>query len=329
MKLAVVGVTGMVGEVMLRVLAERNFPITTLIPVASERSVGKKISYQSQEYTVVSLETAVNMQPDIAIFSAGGQTSLDWAPKFSAVGTTVIDNSSAWRMDPAKKLIVPEINASTLTKEDKIIANPNCSTIQMVLVLNPLHQKYGIKRIVVSTYQSITGTGVKAVQQLENEYAGVSGEMAYHYPIHRNAIPQCDVFEDNGYTKEEMKLVRETQKILQDNTIAVTATAIRIPVVGGHSESVNITFANDFDLNEVREILHHTSGVVVQDNPLTNTYPMPIYAQDKNEVFVGRIRRDESLPNSINMWIVADNLRKGAATNAVQIAEYLVQNKLV
>lgn len=329
MKLAVVGVTGMVGEVMLRVLAERNFPITTLIPVASERSVGKKISFNNQEYTVVSLETAVSMQPDIAIFSAGGQTSLDWAPKFAAVGTTVIDNSSAWRMDPTKKLIVPEINASTLTKEDKIIANPNCSTIQMVLVLNPLHQKYGIQRVVVSTYQSITGTGVKAVQQLENEYAGVAGEMAYHYPIHRNAIPQCDVFEDNGYTKEEMKLVRETQKILQDNTIAVTATAIRIPVVGGHSESVNITFANDFDLNEVREILHHTPGVVVQDNPLTNTYPMPIYAQDKNEVFVGRIRRDESLPNSLNMWIVADNLRKGAATNAVQIAEYLVEHGLV
>lgn len=329
MKLAVVGVTGMVGEVMLRVLAERNFPITTLIPVASERSVGKKISFNNQEYAVVSLETAVSMQPDIAIFSAGGQTSLDWAPKFAAVGTTVIDNSSAWRMDPTKKLIVPEINASTLTKEDKIIANPNCSTIQMVLVLNPLHQKYGIQRVVVSTYQSITGTGVKAVQQLENEYAGVAGEMAYHYPIHRNAIPQCDVFEDNGYTKEEMKLVRETQKILQDNTIAVTATAIRIPVVGGHSESVNITFTNDFDLKEVREILHHTPGVVVQDNPLTNTYPMPIYAQDKNEVFVGRIRRDESLPNSINMWIVADNLRKGAATNAIQIAEYLVEHALV
>lgn len=329
MKLAVVGVTGMVGEVMLRVLAERNFPITTLIPVASERSVGKKISFNNQEYTVVSLETAVSMQPDIAIFSAGGQTSLDWAPKFAAVGTTVIDNSSAWRMDPTKKLIVPEINASTLTKEDKIIANPNCSTIQMVLVLNPLHQKYGIKRVVVSTYQSITGTGVKAVQQLENEYAGVAGEMAYHYPIHRNAIPQCDVFEENGYTKEEMKLVRETQKILQDNTIAVTATAIRIPVVGGHSESVNITFANDFDLKEVREILHHTQGVVVQDNPLTNTYPMPIYAQDKNEVFVGRIRRDESLPNSLNMWIVSDNLRKGAATNAIQIAEYLVEHALV
>ncbi|MFN3943107.1 MAG: aspartate-semialdehyde dehydrogenase [Flavobacterium sp.] len=329
MKLAVVGVTGMVGEVMLRVLAERNFPITTLIPVASERSVGKKISFNNQEYAVVSLETAVSMQPDIAIFSAGGQTSLDWAPKFAAVGTTVIDNSSAWRMDPTKKLIVPEINASTLTKEDKIIANPNCSTIQMVLVLNPLHQKYGIKRVVVSTYQSITGTGVKAVQQLENEYAGVAGEMAYHYPIHRNAIPQCDVFEDNGYTKEEMKLVRETQKILQDNTIAVTATAIRIPVVGGHSESVNITFANDFDLKEVREILHHTQGVVVQDNPLTNTYPMPIYAKDKNEVFVGRIRRDESLPNSLNMWIVADNLRKGAATNAIQIAEYLVEHALV
>lgn len=329
MRVAVVGATGMVGEVMLQVLAERNFPVTELIPVASEKSVGKVIPFNGKNYTVVSLEKAVEMQPDIALFSAGGQTSLDWAPKFAAVGTTVIDNSSAWRMDSSKKLIVPEINASELTPEDKIIANPNCSTIQMVMVLNPLHKKYNIKRVVVSTYQSITGTGVKAVQQLENEYAGVQGEMAYHYPIHRNAIPQCDVFEENGYTKEEMKLVRETQKIIGDRTIAVTATAIRIPVVGGHSESVNIAFSNDFDINEVRKILHETPGVVVQDNTDTKTYPMPVYAQGKDDVFVGRIRRDESQPNTLNMWIVADNLRKGAATNTVQIAEYLVANNLV
>jgi aspartate-semialdehyde dehydrogenase len=263
------------------------------------------------------------------LFSAGGQTSLDWAPKFAEVGTTVIDNSSAWRMDPTKKLVVPEINASILTKEDKIIANPNCSTIQMVMVLAPLHQKYKIKRAIVSTYQSITGTGVKAVKQLENEYAGIQGEMAYKYPIHRNAIPQCDVFEENGYTKEEMKLVRETQKIIGDKTIAVTATAIRIPVVGGHSEAVNLEFENDFSISEVREILHHTAGVVVQDNTDTYTYPMPLYAQGKDDVFVGRIRRDESQANSLNMWIVADNLRKGAATNAIQIAEYLVANNLV
>ncbi len=329
MKVAVVGATGMVGEVMLQLLAERNFPVTELIPVASEKSVGKQIEFKGKSYAVVGLQTAVDLKPEIAIFSAGGQTSLDWAPKFAEVGTTVIDNSSAWRMDPTKKLVVPEINASTLTKEDKIIANPNCSTIQMVMVLAPLHQKYGIKRVVVSTYQSITGTGVKAVKQLENEYAGIQGEMAYPYPIHRNAIPQCDVFEENGYTKEEMKLVRETQKIMNDKTIAVTATAIRIPVVGGHSESVNIQFANDFDVNEVRNILHHTSGVVVQDNIDTKTYPMPIYAHGKDDVFVGRIRRDESQPNTLNMWIVADNLRKGAATNTIQIAEYLVANNLV
>ena len=266
---------------------------------------------------------------DIAVFSAGGETSLAWAPKFAEAGTTVIDNSSAWRMDQTKKLIVPEINASVLTKEDKIIANPNCSTIQMVMVLAPLHKKYGIKRVVVSTYQSITGTGVKAVKQLENEFAGIQGEMAYPYPIHRNAIPQCDVFEENGYTKEEMKLVRETQKIMDDKTIAVTATAIRIPVVGGHSEAVNIQFENDFDVNEVRAILHNTPGVVVQDNPDTKTYPMPLYAHGKDDVFVGRIRRDESQPNTLNMWIVSDNLRKGAATNTIQIAEYLVANKLV
>jgi aspartate-semialdehyde dehydrogenase len=329
MKVAVVGATGMVGEVMLKVLAERNFPITELIPVASEKSIGKEIEYNGKKYKVVGMQTAVDMKADIALFSAGGQTSLDWAPKFAAAGTTVIDNSSAWRMDPTKKLVVPEINASLLTKEDKIIANPNCSTIQMVLVLAPLHKKYNIKRVIVSTYQSITGTGVKAVKQLENEYAGIQGEMAYKYPIHRNAIPQCDVFEENGYTKEEMKLVRETQKIIGDASIAVTATAVRVPLVGGHSEAVNIEFSNDFDLNEVRNILHHTSGVVIQDNTDTYTYPMPMYAQGKDDVFVGRIRRDESQPNTLNMWIVADNLRKGAATNTIQIAEYLVANQLV
>ncbi|MBP6039972.1 MAG: aspartate-semialdehyde dehydrogenase [Flavobacterium sp.] len=329
MKVAVVGATGMVGEIMLQVLAERNFPVTELIPVASEKSVGKEIEWKGKSYKVVGLQTAVDLKPEIALFSAGGETSLEWAPKFAAAGTTVIDNSSAWRMDETKKLIVPEINASVLTKDDKIIANPNCSTIQMVMALAPLHAKYDIKRIVVSTYQSITGTGVKAVQQLENEYAGIQGEMAYKYPIHRNAIPQCDSFEENGYTKEEMKLVRETQKILNDKTIAVTATAIRIPVVGGHSEAVNIEFENDFDVNEVRQILHNTSGVTVQDNLDTYTYPMPIYAQGKDDVFVGRIRRDESQPNTINMWIVSDNLRKGAATNTIQIAEYLVSNNLV
>jgi len=329
MKVAVVGATGMVGEVMLQVLAERNFPVTELIPVASEKSVGKEIEFKNKKYKVVGLQTAVDMKADIALFSAGGQTSLDWAPKFAAAGTTVIDNSSAWRMDPTKKLIVPEINAHELTTADKIIANPNCSTIQMVMVLAPLHQKYNIKRVVVSTYQSITGTGVKAVQQLENEYAGIQGEMAYKYQIHRNAIPQCDVFEDNDYTKEEMKLVRETKKIMSDNSIAVTATAVRIPVVGGHSETVNIEFTNDFDINELRKILHHTNGVTVQDNTDTYTYPMPLYAEGKDDVFVGRIRRDESQPNTVNMWIVADNLRKGAATNTIQIAEYLVANKLV
>ncbi len=329
MKVAVVGATGMVGEIMLQVLTERNFPVTELIPVASEKSVGKQIEFKGKKYTVVGMQTAVDMKADIALFSAGGETSKEWAPKFAAAGTTVIDNSSAWRMDETKKLVVPEINAHLLTKEDKIIANPNCSTIQMVLVLNPLHKKYNIKRIIVSTYQSITGTGVKAVQQLENEYAGVKGEMAYKYPIHRNAIPQCDLFEENGYTKEEMKLVRETQKIIGDKTIAVTATAVRVPIVGGHSEAVNIEFSNDFDVNEVRSILHNTSGVVVQDNTDTYTYPMPMYAQGKDDVFVGRIRRDESQPNTLNMWIVADNLRKGAATNTVQIAEYLVANNLV
>lgn len=329
MKVAVVGATGMVGEVMLQVLAERNFPVTELIPVASEKSVGKEITWKGNTFKVVGLATAVEMKPEIALFSAGGDTSKEWAPRFAAAGTTVIDNSSAWRMDVTKKLVVPEINASVLTKEDKIIANPNCSTIQMVMALAPLHQKYGIKRIVVSTYQSITGTGVKAVQQLENEYKGIQGDMAYKYPIHRNAIPQCDVFEDNGYTKEEMKLVRETQKILGNEAIHVTATAIRIPVVGGHSEAVNVEFTNDFDVNEVRSLLHHTPGVTVQDNLDTYTYPMPIYAEGKDDVFVGRIRRDESQPNTLNMWIVADNLRKGAATNTIQIAEYLVANNLV
>lgn len=329
MRIAVVGATGMVGEVMLRVLAERNFPVTELIPVASEKSVGKEIEFNGKKYKVVGMQTAVDMKADIALFSAGGETSLEWAPKFAAAGTTVIDNSSAWRMDAGKKLIVPEINASSLTAADKIIANPNCSTIQMVMVLAPLHKKYNIKRVVVSTYQSITGTGVKAVAQLENEYAGIAGEMAYPYPIHRNAIPQCDSFEDNGYTKEEMKLVRETQKILDDATIAVTATAIRVPIVGGHSEAVNVEFSNDFDVDELRTILEHTPGVVVQDNTDKSSYPMPIYAQGKDDVFVGRIRRDESQANTLNMWIVADNLRKGAATNTVQIAEYLVAHHLV
>ena len=329
MKIAVVGATGMVGEVMLQVLAERNFPITELIPVASEKSVGKQIVYKGKSYSVVGLQTAVEMQPDIALFSAGGETSLAWAPKFAEVGTTVIDNSSAWRMDQTKKLVVPEINATSLTKEDKIIANPNCSTIQLVMTLAPLHKKYKIKRVIVSTYQSITGTGVKAVEQLENEYAGTKGEMAYKYQIHRNAIPQCDVFEENGYTKEEMKLVRETQKILNDRTIAVTATAVRVPIVGGHSEAVNVEFENDFDVSEIRKILHNTAGITVQDNLDTFTYPMPLYAQGKDDVFVGRIRRDESQPNTLNLWIVADNLRKGAATNTIQIAEYLVANKLV
>ena len=329
MKVAVVGATGMVGEIMLKVLAERNFPVTELIPVASEKSVGKEIEWNGKSYKVVGLQTAVEMRPDIALFSAGGETSLEWAPKFAEVGTTVIDNSSAWRMDASKKLVVPEINATSLTKEDKIIANPNCSTIQMVLTLAPLHAKYKIKRVVVSTYQSITGTGVKAVQQLESEYAGTKGEMAYKYQIHRNAIPQCDVFEENGYTKEEMKLVRETQKILNDKTIAVTATAVRVPIVGGHSEAVNVQFENDFEVNEIREILHNTSGITLQDNLDAFTYPMPLYAEGKDDVFVGRIRRDESQPNTLNMWIVADNLRKGAATNTIQIAEYLVANKLV
>lgn len=329
MKVAVVGATGMVGEVMLKVLAERKFPITELLLVASERSVGKTMEYRGKTYTIIGLETAVAAQPDLAIFSAGGDTSLAWAPKFAAVGTTVIDNSSAWRMHPDHKLIVPEINASQLSKTDKIIANPNCSTIQMVLVLAPLHQKYKMKRVVVSTYQSVSGTGVKAVEQMENETKGIVGEMAYHYPIHRNAIPHCDVFLENGYTKEEMKLANEPKKILGDDSFNITATAVRIPTAGGHSEAVNVSFENDFELAEVRRILSETEGIVVQDNTDTNTYPMPAYAHDKDEVFVGRIRRDESAANTLNLWIVADNLRKGAATNAVQIAEYLVAQKLV
>lgn len=329
MKIAVVGATGMVGEVMLQLLAERKFPVTELIPVASEKSVGKKISFQGKEFTISSIESAIAKKPQIAIFSAGGGTSLEWAPKFAEVGTTVIDNSSAWRMDPSKKLIVPEINASELTKEDKIIANPNCSTIQLVMALAPLHKKFTMKRVVVSTYQSVSGTGVKAVKQLENEIAGVKAEMAYPYPIHKNALPHCDVFEENGYTKEEMKLAREPQKILNDRTFSVTATAVRIPTAGGHSEAVNVAFQNDFDLSEVRRILHETPGIVVQDNPSTNTYPMPMYAHQKDEVFVGRIRRDETQPNTLNMWIVSDNLRKGAATNAIQIAEYLLAQNLI
>ncbi|WP_422082959.1 aspartate-semialdehyde dehydrogenase [Ulvibacterium sp.] len=329
MKVAVVGATGMVGEVMLKVLAERNFPISELLLVASERSVGKKLTFKGEEHTVIALNEAVTARPDIAIFSAGGDTSLEWAPKFAEVGTTVVDNSSAWRMDPTKKLVVPEINAQELKATDKIIANPNCSTIQMVMALAPLHRKYRMKRVVVSTYQSVSGTGVKAVKQLENEMAGVQGEMAYPYPINRNALPHCDIFMENGYTKEEMKLAREPQKILDDRTFSVSATAVRIPTAGGHSESVNVEFENDFELNEVRKLLNETPGVTVQDNPDTNTYPMPIYAHDKDEVFVGRIRRDETQRNTLNLWIVSDNLRKGAATNAVQIAEYLVENQLV
>ena len=324
MRVAIVGVTGMVGEIMLNVLEERNFPITEFLPVASARSVGKTITFQGKDYTVIGLEDAVAQAPDFAMFSAGGQTSLDWAPKFAAVGTTVIDNSSAWRMHPDHKLIVPEINADQLTPDDKIIANPNCSTIQMVMALAPIHKRYGIVRVVVSTYQSVTGTGVKAVQQLENEYEGVDGEKAYPHPIHRNALPHCDVFLDNGYTKEEMKLVNETHKILDPN-IKVTATAVRIPVVGGHSESVNLTLSQAADLDEVRELLNNTPGVVVIDDLDNNGYPMPLDAEGKDDVFVGRIRKDESQEEGLNLWIVADNLRKGAATNTVQIAEYLIQ----
>ena len=329
MKIAVVGATGLVGSKMLQVLEERNFPVTELIPVASEKSIGKEITFKNKKYKVVSAENAIAAKPDIALFSAGGSTSLALAPKFAEAGITVIDNSSAWRMDPTKKLVVPEVNADVLTMEDKIIANPNCSTIQMVLVLNPLHKKYHIKRVVVSTYQSVTGTGVKAVQQLENERNNLKGEMAYKYPIDKNALPHIDVFLDNGYTKEEMKMVNETQKIIGDNSINVTATCVRIPVVGGHSESVNIEFKNDFDLDEVKEILSNSAGVVVEDDVENFIYPMPLTAHEKDETFVGRIRRDETQPNTLNCWIVSDNLRKGAATNAVQIAEYLMKNNLI
>ncbi|MGB2012323.1 MAG: aspartate-semialdehyde dehydrogenase [Flavobacteriaceae bacterium] len=326
MKIAVVGATGMVGTIMMKLLEERNFPVTELIPVASERSVGKSVLFKGNEYKIVGLETAVELKPDIAIFSAGGDTSLAWAPKFAEVDCVVIDNSSAWRMDPTKKLVIPEINANVITGEDKIIANPNCSTIQLVMALAPLHERYKMKRVIVSTYQSVSGTGVKAVRQMENEIHGKSEEMAYPYQIFKNALPHCDVFLENGYTKEEMKLANEPQKILGDNSFAITATAVRIPTAGGHSESVNVQFEENFKLNDVRSILNEMPGVTVQDNPETNTYPMPILAHNKDDVFVGRIRRDESQANTLNMWIVADNLRKGAATNAIQIAEYMVEH---
>lgn len=329
MKIAVVGATGLVGTRMLKVLEERNFPVTELIPVASEKSVGKTLSWKGTDYTVHSMQQAIDKKPQIALFSAGGGTSLEWAPKFAQAGITVIDNSSAWRMDPDKKLVVPEINASTLTKSDKIIANPNCSTIQMVMALNPLHKKYGIKRVVVSTYQSVTGTGVKAVDQLMNERKGIKGEMAYKYPIDLNVIPQIDVFVDNGYTKEEMKMVNETKKIMGSDNIKVTATTVRIPVMGGHSESVNVEFENEYELNDVFALLKNTPGVIVEDDVQNHIYPMPMNAHERDEVFVGRIRRDETQPKTLNFWCVSDNLRKGAATNAVQIAEYLVKNNLV
>ena len=332
MKLAVVGVTGLVGNVVLEVLQERNFPVTTFIPVASARSVGTQVTFRGVEYPVVSMEDAIAAKPDIAIFSAGGDTSLLWAPKFAEVGTIVIDNSSAWRMNPDHKLIVPEINADSLTPNDRIIANPNCSTIQMVVALAPLHKKLKINRIVVSTYQSITGTGMKAVKQYQLEKKGFvpkPEEMAYHYPIFENCIPQCDVFLENGYTKEEMKLVLETKKIMRDDTIKVTATAVRVPVLGGHSESVNVSFERDFDLAEVRQWLADAPGVFLSDDPAAFQYPMPLWSKGKDSVFVGRLRTDDSAPNTLNMWITADNLRKGAATNAIQIAEYLVENSLV
>jgi len=329
MKVAVVGATGLVGTKMLQILAERNFPVTELIPVASERSVGKEVTYKGKQYKVVGMMDAIVAKPAIAIFSAGGSTSLEWAPKFAEAGITVIDNSSAWRMDPTKPLVVPEINADVLTANDKIIANPNCSTIQMVVVLNPLHKKYAIKRIVVSTYQSVTGTGVKAVEQLLNERKGIPGEMAYKYPIDLNVIPQIDVFLENGYTKEEMKMVNETRKIMRDDSIRLTATTVRIPVMGGHSESVNVEFERDFDLADIKSILQSSPGVIVEDDTANQQYPMPMNAHEKDEVFVGRLRRDESQPNTLNMWVVSDNLRKGAATNAVQIAEYLVAKNLL
>ncbi len=329
MKVAVVGATGMVGNVMLKVLAERNFPLTELVPVASPKSIGKTVEYKGKLYPIVSMQDAIAAKPSIALFSAGGATSLEWAPKFAEAGITVIDNSSAWRMDLSKKLIIPEINGNVLGSADKIIANPNCSTIQMLMVLNPLHAAFGIKRLVISTYQSVTGTGVKAVQQMENERAGIVGEMAYKYPIDKNAIPQIDVFTDNGYTKEELKMMNETRKIMQDESIAITATCVRIPVMGGHSESVNVQFKKPFDILKVRELLSNEAGVVLQDDLANCIYPMPLTAMDKNEVFVGRLRRDESADNALNMWIVADNLRKGAATNAIQIAEYLIAKQLL
>ncbi|PHX75053.1 MAG: aspartate-semialdehyde dehydrogenase [Chitinophagaceae bacterium] len=329
MKVAVVGATGLVGTKMLQVLAERNFPVTELIPVASEKSVGKEVSFKGKQYKVVSMLDAIAMKPAVALFSAGGDTSKQWAPEFAKAGITVIDNSSAWRMDPTKKLVVPEINADELTADDKIIANPNCSTIQMVVALNPLHKRYGCKRLVVSTYQSVTGTGIKAVNQLMNERKGIEGEMAYKYPIDLNVIPQIDVFLENGYTKEEMKMVNETKKIMCDDSIRVTATTVRIPVMGGHSESLNIEFENEFTVDEVRAILSSSPGVVLVDDPATQQYPMPKDAHERDEVFVGRIRRDETQPKTLNMWVVSDNLRKGAATNAVQIAEYLMGKGLI
>lgn len=329
MRVAVVGATGLVGGVMLKVLEERKFPLQMLIPVASERSAGKTIKYGGQSVVVVTLEAALALRPDVALFSAGGETSLQWAKRFTAIGTVVIDNSSAWRMDPEIPLVIPEVNGNVIHAGHKLIANPNCSTIQMVLALSPLHHEYGIKRIVVSTYQSVTGTGIKAVTQMENERADIPGEKAYHYQIDRNCIPQCDVFTPNGYTKEEMKLVNETRKILGDESLAITATAVRVPVVGGHSESVNIEFLKDFDIDRVRTLLGETPGIVVLDDPDNNEYPMPAMSEHKDEVFVGRIRRDDSAPNTLNMWIVADNLRKGAATNTIQIAEYMMRKDLI
>jgi aspartate-semialdehyde dehydrogenase len=329
MKVAVVGATGLVGAQMIRVLEERNFPVTGFIPVASEKSVGKKVTFKGKEYSVVGMQDAINMKPQIAIFSAGGVTSKTWAPKFAEVGTTVVDNSSAWRMDPVIKLVVPEVNAHVLTKSDKIIANPNCSTIQMVVALVGMHKAYKVRRIVVSTYQSVTGTGKKAVDQLMNERKGITGEMAYPHKIDLNALPHIDVFLDNGYTKEEMKMVNETKKIMEDDSIQVTATAVRIPVIGGHSEAVNVEFEKEFELSDVRKILEATPGVIVMDDPKNNIYPMPIVSQNRDEVFVGRLRRDETQPKTLNMWVVSDNLRKGAATNAVQIAEYLIEKKLI
>jgi aspartate-semialdehyde dehydrogenase len=329
MKVAVVGATGLVGTKMLQVLAERNFPVTELVPVASAKSVGKEVEFKGVKYKVVSMEDAIAAKPAVALFSAGGSTSLEWAPRFAEAGITVIDNSSAWRMDPSKKLVVPEVNADALTESDKIIANPNCSTIQMVVALNPLHKKYKINRVVVSTYQSVTGTGVKAVTQLMNERQQQETEMAYKYPIDLNVIPQIDVFLDNGYTKEEMKMVNETKKIMRDESIRVTSTTVRIPVVGGHSESVNVEFDQDFQLDEVKQLLQESPGITLQDDPAQQIYPMPLWAHEKDDVFVGRLRRDDTQPNTLNMWIVSDNLRKGAATNAVQIAEYLMSKNLL